>query len=184
MSNWNHHTLGSVHGYTVGYRQLSGKGQRKGQCSCCTLTPQMIAHHDELSLLDKAGSQVDKGRAWRHKLQLALSAFIASCRMNKLTSCHNISKWISGDLASKCAHPLYQCYAECAHCSLWKHPKMHCPVCHPFFHMKFCYYIFIIFQSHDKQVLDTSQQWVTVKWNWKWGQTSPWIRTEMHRTCV
>lgn len=60
----------------------------------------MIAYHDELSLLDKAGSQVDKGRAWRHELPLALSTSIASCRMNKLTCCHNISKWISGDLDS------------------------------------------------------------------------------------
>lgn len=74
----------------------------------------MIAHHDELSLLDKAGSQVDKGRAWRHELQLALSTSIASCRINKLTSCHNISKWISGDLDSKCIASICQCCAECA----------------------------------------------------------------------
>lgn len=73
----------------------------------------MIAHHDELSLLDEAGSQVDKGRAWRHELQLALSTSIASCRMNKLTSCHNISKWISGDLDSECVAPICQRCAEC-----------------------------------------------------------------------
>lgn len=65
----------------------------------------MIAHHDELNLLDKAGSQVDKGRAWRHELELALSASIASRRMNKLTSCHNISRQISGDLDSESIAP-------------------------------------------------------------------------------
>lgn len=53
------------------------KASEKGQCTCCTFTPQMIALHDKLNLLDKAGSQVDKGRAWRHELELALSASIA-----------------------------------------------------------------------------------------------------------
>lgn len=96
------------------------KANGKGQCSCYTLTPQMIAHHDELSILDKAGSQVDKGRAWRHELQLALSASIASCRMNKLTRCHNISKWMSGDLDSECISPPFRCYAECADCYIQK----------------------------------------------------------------
>jgi len=62
----------------------------------------MITDLYELRLLDKAGSQAEKARAWRHELQLELSTFIASCRINKLTTCHNISKWISGDLESKC----------------------------------------------------------------------------------
>lgn len=68
----------------------------------------------ELSLLDKAGSQVDKGIASRHEPQLGLSTSIAFCWENKLTSCHNISKWISGDLDSKCITLICPCCAECA----------------------------------------------------------------------
>lgn len=136
---------GWVHSYRL-KTVLCQRPSKKGQCSCCTLTSQMIAHHDELSLLDKAGSQVDKGRAWRYELQLALSAPIASCRMNKLTSCHNISKWISGDLDSKCISP------RPALC--WKqrllYIKLHHPVCQSLFHKNFHSYTHLGYFTHMK----------------------------------
>ena len=156
----------------------------------------MIAHHDELSLLDKAGSQVDKGRAWRHELQLALSTSIASCRMNKLTSCHNISKWISGDLDSECVAPICRRCAECGpprQCDVNtngagenKHKKK-CTVrsVRLFFAAKlFCDYMNITFQSHKNKRWMPPQQWATAKWNWEWGQISPCIHPARHRTCV
>lgn len=158
----------------------------------------MIAHHDELSLLDKAGSQVDKGRAWRHELQLTLSTSIASCRMNKLTSCHNISKWISGDLDSKCIVPICQRRAECANgppqCAVntngvsenkHTHTKKNTVQSAGLFCCEnFCDYMNITFQSHKNNRWMPPQQWATAKWNWEWGQISPCIHPARHRTCV
>lgn len=121
----------------MGLRNLCGTGQSKGQHTCCTFIAEMIVHLYELSLHGKAGSQVDRVRAWRHELQLALSTSIACYRMNKLTSCHNISKWISGDLDSKCISsdfPVLNMATVltmwCGHkWSWWKQTKTHRSVC-------------------------------------------------------
>lgn len=120
----------------------------------------MIAHHDELSLLDKAGSQLDKGRAWRHELQLALSTPIACRRMNKLTSCHNISEWISGDLDSKCIALI------CQHCSERANDpnnvmrtQLDTPSSLSFAGRTFCSIINITFQSHKNNWWMPPQQW-------------------------
>lgn len=70
----------------------------------------MIAHHDELSLPDMAEQASGRG-AWRRELQLALSASVSSCGMNKLASCHNIIE--SGEIWIQEAFPLL-CLASAA----------------------------------------------------------------------
>lgn len=151
----------SSRGWVQGYRLKTARWQRPTERSVHLLhfNPADDCSSWELSLLDKAGSQVDKGRAWRHELQRPLSTSIAFCRMNKLTSCHNISKWISGELDSKCIAPIrpvlcwmcqrpQQCDMNTDGETKKKKKERHHPVCWPFPKKNYCGYLNIRFPLH------------------------------------
>lgn len=174
----------------MGLRNLCGTGQSKGQHTCCTFIAEMIVHLYELSLHGKAGSQVDRVRAWRHELQLALSTSIACYRMNKLTSCHNISKWISGDLDSKCISSdfpvlnmaIWQCDVDTN--GVGENKQKHTVQSVSLLRRNFCNFMNIPFQSHKNNRWMPPQEWATAKWDWEWGQISSCIHLVRHRTCV